>query len=224
VRVRRLADLRRLPRAAVAGTLAAGLALGAAACGTGGLVTGGDADRGKQLFQEKCGSCHALADAGTAGTIGPNLDNAFASARRQGFDESSFRQLVAGQIKYPVTNPSTGEPGMPADLVTGDDVDAVAMYVASVAGKPGAGEGGGGITATDGKGVFAQAGCGSCHTFADAGTSGTIGPDLDQSKPDEALVVDRVTEGRGAMPSFADRLSEEQINAVAEYVSSAAGE
>lgn len=223
MRVPRPADLRRLPRAAVAGTLAAGLALGAAACGTGGLVTGGDVDRGKQLFQEQCASCHTLADAGARGTVGPNLDDAFASARRQGFEESAFRQLVAGQIKYPVTNPSTGVPGMPANLVEGDDVDAVATYVASVAGKPVEGGGGGEITTTDGKSIFAQAGCASCHTLADAGATGTIGPNLDQAKPTKALAVDRVTNGRGAMPPFGGQLSDEQIDAVAEYVASAAG-
>lgn len=75
-----------------------------------------------------------------------------------------------------------------------------------------------------GKAVFASAGCGGCHTLADAGTSGTVGPNLDRSKPSFELAVDRVTNGSGAMPSFADQLSEEQIRDVAAYVSSAAGE
>jgi mono/diheme cytochrome c family protein len=76
---------------------------------------------------------------------------------------------------------------------------------------------------TAGKTVFASAGCGSCHTLADAGTSGTVGPDLDDAQPSHELVVDRVTNGQGAMPSFRDQLSEQQINDVAAYVSSAAG-
>ena len=67
------------------------------------------------------------------------------------------------------------------------------------------------------------AGCGSCHTLADAGTSGTIGPNLDDSQPSFELVVDRVTNGAGAMPSFSDQLSEEEIANVAAYVSTAAG-
>jgi mono/diheme cytochrome c family protein len=75
-----------------------------------------------------------------------------------------------------------------------------------------------------GKEVFVGAGgCGSCHTFADAGTSGTIGPNLDDSQPSFELAVDRVTNGQGAMPAFGSSLSETQIADVAAYVSTAAG-
>jgi mono/diheme cytochrome c family protein len=75
-----------------------------------------------------------------------------------------------------------------------------------------------------GKEVFlGSSGCGTCHTLADAGTSGTIGPNLDDSQPSAELVVDRVTNGQGAMPSFSSSLSEQQIADVAAYVSSAAG-
>jgi cbb3-type cytochrome c oxidase subunit III len=198
----------------------------AACCGeagTGGISSGGDTVRGEELFKQQCGSCHTLAAAGTVGTIGPNLDDAFAADREQGFEESSIQQLVAGQIKFPVTIPSTGVPGMPADLVTGDDVDHVAAYVASVAGKAGTaqpppGDG----QAADGKGIF-TANCAGCHTLADAGTAGTVGPNLDQSQPPKALVVDRVTNGKGAMPPFKGQLTDAQIQAVADYVSSSAG-
>jgi len=229
--VRALLTTRRAGVVVVA-SLAAGLAVAAAACssGTGGLSSGGDVVRGEALFKEKCGSCHTLAAAGTAGVIGPNLDNAFASDRAQGFDESSFQQLVAGQIRYPLEGhindegqyvTSTGSPVMPADLVTGDDVDAVAAYVASVAGKPGAAQPGG-SQATGGKDIF-TANCGSCHTLADAGTAGTVGPNLDDAKPPRALVVERVTNGKSPMPSFKGTLTDAQIQAVADYVSSAAG-
>jgi mono/diheme cytochrome c family protein len=74
-----------------------------------------------------------------------------------------------------------------------------------------------------GKQVFASAGCGACHALADAGSSGQIGPNLDEAKPDYALVHERVTEGKGAMPSFSDRLSEAEIRNVAAYVAEAAG-
>jgi cytochrome c553 len=75
-----------------------------------------------------------------------------------------------------------------------------------------------------GKEIFlGDSACGSCHTLADAGTSGSIGPNLDESQPPAELVVDRVTNGSGAMPSFSDSLSEQQIQDVAAYVSSAAG-
>ena len=71
--------------------------------------------------------------------------------------------------------------------------------------------------------MFASAGCATCHTLSDAGATGTVGPNLDEAKPSEALVVERVTNGMGAMPSFTDQLSEEQITEVAAYVSAAAG-
>ena len=67
------------------------------------------------------------------------------------------------------------------------------------------------------------AGCASCHTLADAGATGTIGPNLDATQPSFDLAVDRVTNGLGGMPSFADQLSEQQIRDVAAYVSSVAG-
>ena len=72
--------------------------------------------------------------------------------------------------------------------------------------------------AAAGEGIFASAGCGGCHTLEAAGTSGTVGPNLDDSKPDFALAVNRVTNGRGAMPSFKDQLSEQEIADVAQYV------
>ena len=74
-----------------------------------------------------------------------------------------------------------------------------------------------------GKAVFASAGCASCHTLADAGATGTIGPNLDAASPSADLVVERVTNGQGVMPSFKDALSEQQIQDVAAYVSSVAG-
>ena len=86
--------------------------------------------------------------------------------------------------------------------------------------------GGGGTTGAEGAGdpaageaVFASAGCGGCHTLAAAGSGGTIGPNLDEASPSYDKVVERVTEGKGAMPSFADQLSEQQIQDVAAYVS-----
>jgi len=82
---------------------------------------------------------------------------------------------------------------------------------------------GGGDLVAEGKSVFASAGCASCHTLADAGATGSLGPNLDQVKPVEQLVVDRVTSGKGVMPSFKDQLTEEQIRAVAAYVSQATG-
>jgi uncharacterized membrane protein len=77
--------------------------------------------------------------------------------------------------------------------------------------------------AAAGRDVFATAGCGGCHTLADAGATGTVGPSLDAAKPSAELVAERVRNGQGVMPSFAGRLSDAQIAAVAAYVSTAAG-
>jgi mono/diheme cytochrome c family protein len=75
-----------------------------------------------------------------------------------------------------------------------------------------------------GKEVFLGASaCGGCHTLADAGATGAVGPNLDETKPSYELALDRVTNGQGGMPAFSASLSEQQIADVAAYVSSAAG-
>ena len=77
--------------------------------------------------------------------------------------------------------------------------------------------------AAAGKAIFTSQGCGSCHTLAAAGTSGTVGPNLDDSKPDFELAVTRVTKGQGAMPPFGDQLEPQQIADVAQYVVDSTG-
>jgi cbb3-type cytochrome c oxidase subunit III len=218
----------------VTAACAAFLLLALTGCGTGGYSSGGSQGAGKQLFTNACGGCHTLADAGTAGTIGPNLDDAFGQSRAAGMTSATFTQVVAKQIRFPITTTSTGAPGMPnADttLPSCDDVEGnafcvddqsraisdIAAYVGSVAGT--------GVVAaqsTDGKSIFTS-NCASCHTLSDAGTSGNVGPNLDSSKPSRERVIDRVTNGQGQMPPFKDSLDEAQIQAVADYVSSNAG-
>jgi cytochrome c551 len=80
---------------------------------------------------------------------------------------------------------------------------------------------GGGTTgdAANGEAVFASAGCGGCHTFSKAGSSGSIGPNLDDAAPSFDKVVTQVTNGGGPMPSFKDQLSEQEIREVAAFVS-----
>ena len=75
--------------------------------------------------------------------------------------------------------------------------------------------------AVAGKQVFLSAGCVSCHTLKDAGSTGTVGPNLDQAKPQKARILDRVTHGKGPMPPFKGQLSDEQIANVVAYVYSA---
>jgi mono/diheme cytochrome c family protein len=74
-----------------------------------------------------------------------------------------------------------------------------------------------------GKAIFVSAGCGGCHTLQAAGSSGNVGPNLDQAQPAKALVLQRVTNGKGAMPSFKGQLSAQQIAQVADFVAGSAG-
>ena len=204
--------------------LGAGLLL--SGCGAGGLVTKGDKDAGKKLFQQKCAGCHTLAAAGASGVIGPNLDDSFAQARSEGFKESAIADIVAGQIKYVGQYPTGSGLGrvttnMPVNLVRGHQVDDVAAFVAANAGLQGFAEATA-VTSLDGKTIF-KAKCGGCHTLADAGTTGTTGPNLDQLKPASARVQKQVTNGGAVMPAFKGVLTKAQIDAVANYVSSHAG-
>ncbi len=77
--------------------------------------------------------------------------------------------------------------------------------------------------ATAGAAIFQSAGCGGCHTLAAAGSAGAVGPNLDEAMPDYALVINRVTNGMGAMPPYSGQLSEDDIKNVAAYVSQSAG-
>jgi mono/diheme cytochrome c family protein len=72
--------------------------------------------------------------------------------------------------------------------------------------------------AKKGSAVYASASCGGCHTLAAAHSTGTVGPNLDQLKPDYRAVTAQVTNGGGGMPSFKSQLSTQQIADVASYV------
>jgi mono/diheme cytochrome c family protein len=72
--------------------------------------------------------------------------------------------------------------------------------------------------ASSGAKIYASSGCGGCHTLDADGSSGAVGPNLDQSKPDPALTINRVTNGAGAMPAFEGQLSDQEIADVAQYV------
>ena len=100
----------------------------------------------------------------------------------------------------------------------GDDDESAGTTPAATQAETGGGGGG-----EDGAAVFASAGCGGCHTLQAAGSSGMAGPNLDDLMPSKEQVENQVRSGGGGMPSFADQLSDEQIEAVAEYISSSAG-
>jgi mono/diheme cytochrome c family protein len=196
-----------------------------------------DLVNGKRLFtgEGRCGSCHILARAGTGGTIGPNLDQAFLASRRDGLGERTIQEVVQGQIDEPLNDSL-----MPEDLVVGQDARDVAAYVAQAAGKPGV-DPGGTVAASplarpgqEGKRIFNAAGCASCHALSDAGSSAAVGPSLDDAArgsggglaPREWLrqsIVDpnAIVAGgypRDLMPDYGRRLNPRQVEALVDYL------
>jgi mono/diheme cytochrome c family protein len=224
------------PRKAVAPLLAlcaaVALALPIAGCGR----DEDDLSQGKALFVERCGSCHALGRAGTQGQTGPDLDQAFVTALRNGMDRDTVEGVVHRQILNPRRNSE-----MPARLVTGEDANDVAAYVAFAAGKTGEDRGAlahaGLAGATTGEQIFTAAGCASCHALSKAGASGNTGPSLNDlaaaagkrepGKSAEQYVHESLVDpdaftvpgfGQGVMPSYEGRLDEKQLDALVQYL------
>jgi plastocyanin len=114
------------------------IALAAAGCGTSGVVSR-DADlvAGKQQFVEKCGACHTLNRAGTTGTTGPNLDDAFRQGLSEGFGRDGIQGAVHAQILHPARLDPDNPAYMPPNLVKGDAAFDVAAYVAQSVAKGG---------------------------------------------------------------------------------------
>lgn len=90
-------------------------------------------------------------------------------------------------------------------------------------GGGGGGEGGAAGDPAAGEEVYASAGCGTCHTLEEAGSTATVGPNLDESSIDEAGAAQQVADGGGGMPPFSGQLSEEQIQDVAAFVVASQG-
>lgn len=203
----------------------AALAVAASGCGT----STADTARGRVLFVQKCGVCHTLAQAGTTAQVGPNLDEAFAAAREDGNDSDTIEGVVKAQVEYP--RPNNGDPrvSMPADVVTGQDLDDVAAYVGEWAGvsgaKPPQVAGGAGAQ------VFANNGCGGCHTLAAAGSGGVTGPNLDEVLPSqsESMIHESIVDpnkviAKGYPPNvmpqnFEQLLSEKELEDLVKYLS-----
>jgi mono/diheme cytochrome c family protein len=114
--------------------------MGAAAllsgCGASSAIDSADTAAGKTKFVGACGGCHTLADAGTKGVVGPNLDDAFRESRQNGFKETEFFGVVKRWIAIAPQAPRPGSypQAMPQNLVVGQDADNVAAYVAHAAG------------------------------------------------------------------------------------------
>jgi len=202
----------------------AALALAASGCGT----STADVAHGRVLFIQKCGVCHELAEAGTAAQIGPNLDKAFAAAREAGEGGETIEGVVEAQVESP--RPSNGNPAvsMPAHIVEGQELDDVAAYVGMYAGVPGAAPPE--VPGGPGAQVFANNGCGGCHTLKAAKAGGTTGPYLDEVLPgqstamiEQSIVDPNATIAKGypanVMPStFGESLSPKEIEQLVEYL------
>jgi plastocyanin len=120
----------------VASVLTAGALIGAlGACGS--ESHDRDVVAGKVAFVKSCGACHTLARAGTKGTQGPNLDEAFQQSIREGFGRNTVEGAVHDQIMNPARLPKNDPVYMPPKIVTGDAAKNVAAYVALVAGAGG---------------------------------------------------------------------------------------
>jgi mono/diheme cytochrome c family protein len=114
--------------------------------------------------------------------------------------------LAAGCYEGEVTaTPETVEGTIPEETTGGGNADLPAL---ELTGDPAAGEE-----------VFASSGCGACHTFSAAGSSGNVGPNLDDASPSYELAVERVTLGQGGMPAFGEQLEPQQIADVSAFVS-----
>jgi mono/diheme cytochrome c family protein len=196
----------------------------ASGCGT----SSADPQRGRELFRVKCGTCHTLAQAGSTAQIGPNLDRAFAVARAIGNDSDTIEGVVKAQVENPRINNGNTAVSMPADLVTGQDLDDVAAYVGEWAGVPGAGPPE--VAGGPGAQVFANNGCGGCHTFAAAEAGGVTGPNLDKVLPGQQAamikesIVDpnaKIAKGYAANvmpPNFEEILSSQELEDLVEYL------
>ena len=114
-------------RNGVLGVALLGGVLAMTGCGSSTPATTSELATGKQQFTELCGGCHMLAAAGTQGAVGPNLDDAFAASRQAGYSTNSMKQLVETWV-------TLAQPPMPRNLVSGQNLAAIAAYVASVAG------------------------------------------------------------------------------------------
>lgn len=217
-----------LARNTVLSLLAVAMVLPLTACGR----DEPDLSNGKALFTERCGRCHILGRAGTQGRTGPDLDAAFRSALADGMNRETVEGIVHQQILHPNSR-------MPAEIVTGDDARDVAAYVGFAAARSGEDQGAlaqaGLAGARTGDQIFTAAGCAACHTLAKANANGTVGPSLDDlaqaaegqgGSPEDFVresIVDPdavVAQGyqSGVMPAFEGRLTDEQLNALVEYL------
>ncbi len=164
-------------------------------------------------------SCGA---ANTQGQIGPNLDDAFGYARKQEFDESTFFEVVLGQMEIPVPPMPDFDEEETDGLHPGGGSDRDRRVRVPVR-----------VDREEHSRRLhrrrrtdrqhrrrddLQPSCASCHTFEAAGSTGNDRPEPRRfpDRPPEA--IEQIRNGGGQMPAFGDQLTDEQIEAVAQYV------
>ena len=208
-------------------------------------------NQGATLFAARCAGCHTLDAAGTQGgatkvhdrerTDGPNFnvrpetpDSVLYAIRNGGFSGAimpenivvgkdadavaAFVSKYAGAKRAPTISPPSPPQSTPQNTTSTQP-----QTTTPEAGTTSTGAGGTQQANAQGKQIFTQQ-CGGCHTLKDANTKGQVGPNLDDLKPDQQTVQTQVTNGGGAMPAFKGTLSPQQIQDVAAYVSSVAGQ
>jgi cytochrome c551 len=241
-------------RRALAAASILAIGLGVTACGSEGIEKKvaddqPDVARGADLFAERCAGCHTMDVVGAQGGATLVTDR-----ERVDGPNFNVRKETKDSVLYAIRNGGFSGAIMPENIVVGQDANDVAAFLAKYAGQqsktsptpappatqqpqttstqqettPEAGTtstpaGGAEQANAQGKQVFTE-NCASCHTLKDAGAKGQVGPDLDDLKPDDATVQRQVTNGGGGMPAFKSQLSAAEIKAVAQYVSSVAGQ
>ena len=207
--------------------------------------------RGALLFAERCQGCHTMNVAGAQGGAtkvhdreradGPNfnvrretVDSVLYAIRNGGFSGAIMpenlavgkdaRDIAAFVAKY-AGGPRQGTDITPQSQPAQEGGDTTSTQQTTSAPQettstPAAGDQ---EAAAQGKQVFTD-NCAGCHTLSDAAASGNVGPNLDDLKPDEQTVQRKVEAGGGGMPSFRGQLQDDEISAVAQYVSSVAGQ
>jgi mono/diheme cytochrome c family protein len=230
--------------------LAAGL--GAAACGSEGISPVVKRDKpdvrnGAILFSERCSGCHTMDLVGAQGGATSVHDR-----ERVDGPNFNVRRETVDSVLYAIRNGGFSGAIMPENIVVGREANDVAAFLAKYAGsasktteitpQPPAPAATNTTSTSQGTTTTPQAGttstpqqasaqakqiftqnCASCHTLKAANAKGTVGPNLDDLKPDAQTVQRQVTNGGAAMPAFKGQLSDQEIKAVSQYVASVAG-
>jgi mono/diheme cytochrome c family protein len=236
-------------RRALAAASILAIGAGVTACGSEGISPKVEHDRpnisrGANLFADRCSGCHTMDVVGAQGGATQTKD-------RERVDGPNFnvRRETTDSVLYAIRNGGFSGAIMPENIVVGNDANDIAAFLTKYAGAasknditpqpaapattptntsstPEAGPTSTGAAAPQAAAQAKQAftdNCAGCHVLKAANASGTVGPNLDDLKPDAATVQRQVENGGGAMPAFKGQLPDAQIKAISQYVASVAG-